>query len=131
MKINRFLGKRGAMPQLGLLALSWAGAMMVSGDAEAAKTIGEISQNVASSMQGAAVAVNAIAYISGGVLCLVGLFKFKSHKDNPRDVPLSTPIFYIGLAAACLFLPEVFGTGAKTLWGDGARGTVQMGTTFN
>lgn len=61
------------------------------------------------------------AYVAGVGFSMIGLFKFKAHKDNPAQIPLSTPIAMIAVSAGLLFLPTVFDTAGDAVFGSAAR----------
>jgi len=52
--------------------------------------------------------VRAVCIIAGSALILGSLFQYKKHRNNPSEVPLSTPImtFLVGLGLIALsFIP--------------------------
>lgn len=44
-----------------------------------------------------------------------GLVKFKAHKDQPTQVPLSAPIVLLAVAAGLLAMPSLLSMGASSL----------------
>lgn len=93
-------------------------------------SVGQISNNIVSSVQGAGNAVTAICWLSAIVLGAVSVFKFKAHSDNPNQTPLKIPMIYLGCAAGLGALPEIIGTGIATLFGSGAQTVSQSGGGF-
>ncbi len=65
--------------------------------------------------------MTAAAYASGVGFSMIGLFKFKAYKDNPAQIPLSTPIALLAVGAGLLFLPTVFDISGDALFGSDAR----------
>ena len=70
------------------------------------------------------------AYVAGIGFVLSGVIKFKAHRDNPTQVPLSAPIVLLCVGAALLFLPAVMKSAGSTIFGDDATssqdGTVDL-----
>jgi len=57
--------------------------------------------------------------------------KFKAHKEQPTQVPISQPIALLFIAAALIFVPSVFKTIGGTLYGSsGAVAGVSGVTSF-
>lgn len=111
-----------------------AGVFFVLGSAEAATdyAIGSIAKNVTKSMSDIAKLITAGSYVAGFGFAVGAILKFKAHKDNPTQIPVGTPIALIFIAAALIFLPQIFGTTGKTLFGTsgaavgGATGTASF-----
>lgn len=106
MSLVSILGYCGALCSLFLL----------SDFAFAAETIGDVAIHVKSSFNALKKLIIAVAYVSGVGFGLIGTMKFKAHKDNPTQVPLSQPIVLLVVAAALLHLPAVLGTAGQTLF---------------
>lgn len=87
-------------------------------------TIGEMANNLNSSLNGVVNLVQGVAYTSGFVLGITALFQFKAHKDNPQQTPLSKPIVAIFLSALMLYLPSLIDSGAKSVWGGSSSPTM-------
>lgn len=60
------------------------------------------------------------AYTCGIGFSIMGLAKFKAYKDNPAQIPISTPIVLITVSAALLFLPTVFEIAGDGIFGSDA-----------
>jgi intracellular multiplication protein IcmD len=86
-----------------------------------ARDVGAVAQGLTGQAQGITAAVGSISAAAGFVVAAVAAFKFKSHKDNPQQTPLSVPIVYLLVASLLLYLPEVIQTGSETFWGAGAK----------
>jgi intracellular multiplication protein IcmD len=61
------------------------------------------------------------AYIMGVGFALAGMLKFKAHKEQPVQVPLSQPIVLLLIAAGLVGLPAVVDIMKGTLLGEGAK----------
>ncbi len=61
------------------------------------------------------------SYIMGVGFALAGMLKFKAHKDQPVQVPLSQPIVLLLIAAGLVGLPAVVDIMKGTLLGEGAK----------
>ena len=101
-------------------------ALAASGD-----TIGTIAQHVTDSIEGLAKLVIAGAFVAGMGFAVGAVLKFKQHKDNPTQIPAGTPIALMFIAAALMYLPSIFGTLGKTIFGDSyemgnIRGTIDI-----
>ncbi len=83
-----------------------------------AGSLGEVALRVTSSFRNLAKLITAAAYVAGMGFAITAILKFKSHKDNPQQVPVGTPIALIFIAAAMLFLPEIFRISGTTLFGE-------------
>ena len=107
----------------GLLALLFALSPEAFAAAEiqsGGQTVGEIAGNITDSLEDVSGLAEAIAYVAGFFMGLGALFKFKAYRDNPQQTPLGTPITWLGIAVFLIFLPELFGSGAQTIWGGEA-----------
>lgn len=71
------------------------------------------------------------AYASGIGFCMIGLLKFKAHKDNPAQIPLSTPIVLIAVSAGLLFLPTVFDIAGDAIFGNLAKPGLRETNQYN
>jgi len=62
----------------------------------------------------------AIAFICGLGFGISAMMKFKKHKDNPQQMPLSTPVTELCLAVALLFIPAISKIAGHSIFGGGA-----------
>lgn len=81
-------------------------------------SLGEVAERVTTSFTNVAKLITAGAYVAGMGFAVTAVLKFKAHKDNPTQVPIGTPIALIFIAAALLFLPELFRISGVTLFGS-------------
>lgn len=108
-----------------------------SGGAAPAGSLGEVAERVTRSFANLAKLITAAAYVTGMGFAITAILKFKAHKDNPTQITIGTPIALIFIAAAMLFLPEIFRISGTTLFGEdlevaGVQGTELVpGTTLS
>lgn len=82
-------------------------------------TLGQIALNVSQSLSGVAILGNAIAYISAFFFVIYGLITIKHNGvGNRPSYPLAFSM--IGIGIVMMALPEFFGTGFTTIFGDSA-----------
>jgi len=86
-----------------------------------AGSIGAVAEQVTTSFGAMAKLITAGAYIAGMGFAVGAVMKFKAHKDNPTQIPIGTPIALIFIAAALIFLPEIFKVTGTTLFKSGAK----------
>lgn len=94
--------------------------------ADSKQTVGTVADILRNSMDNVAALIMAVSYVSGIAFSMMGLYKLKTHKDQPTQVPLSQPIVLLVLGACLVFLPSVVKTTGKTLWADQ---TITTGTS--
>jgi len=105
-----------------LLALFFISDLLLAGGDPADNSLGDIAGTVTDSMSNVAKLITATSYVAGVGFAMMGMLKFKAHKDNPTQVPLSQPIVLLVIAAGLVFLPNLISTGGATVWGDGDGG---------
>jgi len=91
------------------------------------QTLGEIAHNITQSMDSLAKLITAASYVAGVAFALMGMMKFKAHKDNPTQVPLSQPIVLLAIATGLVFLPSLISTTGQTVWGTQAKHATAQG----
>ena len=91
-------------------------AFAASGD-----NLGDIANNVTNTMTNVAKLIAAASYVAGVGFALAGMVKFKAHRDNPTQVPLSAPIVLLVVAAGLIFLPSIISTAGSTIFGTDAK----------
>ena len=65
--------------------------------------------------------INVFAYISGTGMLITAVFKLKQVKDNPTQIPVSTPMALFLVATLLLFLPSIFNPAGETIFGSGSN----------
>jgi intracellular multiplication protein IcmD len=87
---------------------------------------GAYAENVNLAIPAFTTLVVSIGYLAGITFAVIGIMKFKQHKENPQQVPLGTPITMILVAAGLVFLPTMIESTGSTLTGE--EGTAVMGS---
>lgn len=87
------------------------------------ETLGDVAGHVTESMSNVTKLITAASYVAGVGFALMGMFKFKAHKDQPTQVPLSQPIVLLAIAAGLIFLPSVISTAGSTIFSSGKKGS--------
>lgn len=93
--------------------------------------IGAVAKNVSSNLGNIAKLITAGSYVAGMGFGVGAIVKFKAHKDAPTQTALSVPIALLFVAAALMFIPSVFSSAGKTLYGTsgsvaGISGTMNI-----
>jgi len=91
--------------------LSWAGERLNLSEATTKLT------GVVGSLSSLALA---IAFICGLGFVISSMMKFKKHKDNPQQMPLSTPVTELCLGVALLFIPAISKIAGYSVFGHDA-----------
>ena len=84
-------------------------------------TLGDIGTNLTHSFKQLGQLILATAYITGIGFGIAAVFKFKQVKDNPTQIPISTPFALLGVSAMLVFLPGIFKPTGRTLFGANAQ----------
>lgn len=92
--------------------------------------LGDIANFATSNVEPIVRFITALSYAIGVGFALIALLKLKQHRDNPQSVQLSQPIFMIFVAVALIWLPQVFGTVAQTLF-NSTEGTAGVNGNAN
>jgi intracellular multiplication protein IcmD len=104
---------------LGMFGLSYAAGI----------TLGSAAANVTQSMNNVAKLITSAAYVGGFGFAVSAILKFKAHKDMPQQVGIGTPIAFLFIAAALIFLPTIFGMENQTIFGGNGSVAGVSGTT--
>lgn len=59
-----------------------------------------------------------LAFVSGWGFVIAAIFKFKQVRENPQQVPVSTPFAFLLTAVLLIFLPGLIETGSVTMFGS-------------
>lgn len=81
-------------------------------------TVGTIAANVDDSFTNLTKLITAGSYLAGLGFSIGAIMKFQSHKDNPTQIPIGTPVALVFIAAALLFLPTILGVTGSTMFGS-------------
>lgn len=90
---------------------------LVTEAAFAVSGVGSIATNVVNNLGPVARVITAGSYVAGFGFTVTALVKFKAHKDNPTQIPISMPIALLFIGAALIFVPSVFKSSGVTLFG--------------
>jgi intracellular multiplication protein IcmD len=91
------------------------------------QSLGGVAKSITDSMGNVAKLITAASYVAGVGFALMGMLKFKAHKDNPTQVSLSQPIVLLAIAAGLVFLPALIKSGGTTIFGAGAARATSSG----
>ncbi len=108
------ISKKSLVWLVGAVCCFCAGAVF----AAAQSGIAAIAGNVVSNLSGVAKLITAGSYVAGFGFAVAAIVKFKAHKDNPTQQPLSAAIALLFVAAALIFIPAVFRSTGITLFGN-------------
>jgi len=81
--------------------------------------LGCIAMRLMSLNQPLAEFITGIAYMSGLGFVIAAAYKFKQVRENPTQVPASTPLALLLVAVLLMFLPGVIRIGGNSLFGQG------------
>ena len=118
-----------------LLALSCAAVTTVAlaGDAASGNTLGGMAGRLVGSMSNIARLITAAAYVAGVGFAVGGIVKFKAHKENPTQIPISTPIALVFVGASLIFIPNLIKTTGGSMYSGaqtaGPSGSANLGLT--
>ncbi len=99
---------------------------MLSNSSFAGSDLGNLANNIRSSLQSVSQLIVSVSYVAGVGFALMGMLKFKAHKDNPTQVPLSQPLVLLAISSGLIFLPSLISTGGQTLWGGGQKSSYSV-----
>lgn len=125
----RLLNRIGRSPSLGRFLSILLPLALFSGAAVAGQTIGDLADNVTGTIGNITKLVTAASYVAGVGFALAGMVKFKAHRDNPTQVPLSAPIVLICVAAGLVFLPSIISSAGETVFGGSQTAGSATGTS--
>ena len=117
MKSKTF--KKWAMILGGIASMVTARLVFAASGVEAG--IAGVAQTATSNLLSVAQLVTAGSYLGGMGIGVVAIVKFKAHKENSTQVPISQPIALLFISAALLFIPSVFSSAGHTLFVSGQQ----------
>ncbi len=104
-----------------LMVFFYADSALAAEGAAAEGGLSSIADNVTSNLGSLATLISAASYIVGIGFALAGMVKFKAHRDNPTQVPLSAPIVLLFVGIGLVFLPSIIKSAGTTLFGGGEK----------
>jgi intracellular multiplication protein IcmD len=93
-------------------------------------SLGYVANTVTQSFTGLVSLIYAISYIAGAAMTIASVFKFKQHKDNPQQVPVTTGIAMLCFGVGLVFMPSILNMGGITLFGSTAQTAGPTGITL-
>jgi intracellular multiplication protein IcmD len=85
--------------------------------------LSSVATAVTSNFDNLAQLITASSYVAGLGFSAASILKFKSHKDNPTQIPIGTPAALTAVSAALLYLPSVMTVTGETSFGTGGGAT--------
>lgn len=94
--------------------------------------ISSIACNVFKNLTGIGILLLGGSYIAGMAFGIAAIVKFKAHKENPTQVPLSQGVVLLFVGAALIGIPSVYTLTTKTLFVSGGytKGPILSGLPF-
>jgi intracellular multiplication protein IcmD len=90
------------------LTVSYVAAAACTATIGEPETIGQVLCNIKlNTFQGIFKLIFAFAYVSGVGLLVAAVFKLKQVKDNPTQIPISTPMVLFLCAGLSMYLPSL------------------------
>lgn len=87
----------------------------------------DLSKSITEQISTIAMLLSVTAYVTGVGFALAGILQFKTHKENPQQVPLSKPVVSVIVAACLLFLPNILSVSGTSLFGSEAKDSATAG----
>jgi hypothetical protein len=81
--------------------------------ADTSSSLGQVASSVNSSLPSLAGLITAGSYAAGIGFSAASILKFKSHKDNPTQIPIGTPEALTAASAILTYLPDIKSTAAQ------------------
>ncbi|EKD54053.1 MAG: hypothetical protein ACD_60C00127G0006 [uncultured bacterium] len=101
----------------GIMLLAGAMLFLCAEAAFAISGIGSVALQAKGNLGAIAQLITAGSYVAGFGFAVGAVVKFKAHKDNPTQIPISMPIALLFVAAALIFIPAVFKASGLTMFG--------------
>lgn len=89
-------------------------------DAATTENLKTVAGRVIESFDNVAKLISAAAYVAGMGFAVGAIAKFKQHKENPTQIPLSQPVVFLLVGVCLMFAPSIFSVGGATLFGSSA-----------
>lgn len=97
--------------------------------AQTSMGVGGVAAKVTGNVANIAKLITAASYVAGMAFVVGAIVKFKSHKDNPTQIPIGTPIALLFVGAALIFVPTVFRVSGQTMFGASGQVSSISGLT--
>lgn len=109
---------KGVLLSLASLSFFVTGLAFAASSGGTDQDIGAVASQVTDSLGSLAKLITFGSYVAGMGFAVGAILKFKAHKDQPQQIPVGTPIALIFIAAALIFLPNIFSVAGHTLFGS-------------
>jgi len=120
----RFCQKLALAASLGLMFFSAAAKSCADMSTADSQTLGTMLCGIKQkSFLGIFKLIFAISYVSGFGLLIAAIFKLKQVKDNPTQIPVSTPMVLFLCAGLLMYLPNLIVPAGETIFGDSGKTT--------
>ena len=103
-------------------AISTAVVFGFAGDAAAVTNLDTLSTNIGASLTNLPGIFQAIAYLIGTILAILGIIKIKEHVEKPDQTPLREGAVRLIMGGALLALPSIMVYMKDSAEGDGIAG---------
>ena len=81
------------------------------------QTIGQVLCNIkVNTFSGIFKLIFVVGYVSGTGLLVAAIFKLKQVKDNPTQIPVSTPMVLFLCAALSIYMPSLIAPAGETIF---------------
>ena len=85
--------------------------------AQQKQTIGSVFKRMTKPLKAFDGLIIKIAYAAGVGFAIASVFKFKQHKDNPTQVPITNGIALLMIGMLMVFLPNMIAPTAQSMFG--------------
>jgi intracellular multiplication protein IcmD len=112
------------------LATLAVGGLAVAATCATTSGIALVACRVVNNLSGIGTLLLGTSYIAGMAFGIGAIVKFKAHKENPTQVPLSQGIVLLFVGAALIGIPSVYKLTTKTLFASGYTTAPVSGMPF-
>lgn len=107
------------------------GLFLASGAFAEGSGLSSIVTNITDTFKSVGELLTAAAYLVGFFMVIIGIFKFKQHKDNPQQTPMGTAITIFLVGILLIFIPSIIQPAAESVFGSGATAGGSSGSGFS
>lgn len=99
--------------------------------AAAMANIGDMAASINSTFGQISSLIGGSSYLFGLIFFVLGLLKFKQHRDNPQGVPIGTAFTLLSIGALLVFLPNLITQSGSTVFSSGTTTGGASGSGFD
>ena len=114
---QNFLKKKIYILSSLFLNSAYAESMFRQYEIKKARTLSDLADNVVAQIDSIATLMIALSYVSGVGFAISAIYKFKQHKDNPTQVPVTNAFAILAVSVLLVFLPGLFKPAARSVFG--------------